>query len=504
MASNTAVPQRSERAAMLVGKGWVQGVALVMILGFAVMGILAYRTYTASMPQPDKTVASSGEVLFTTEDITAGQQLFLARGLMQYGSIMGHGAYLGPDYTADYLRRAAVFVEEELRRDGVTDPQGELVKEFRTNRYDKATRTLTFTDLQTAAFEANKQHYATFFGENSTKNGLIPQVVTDPKEIHQLTAFFGWTAWAAAAERPGHDYSYTNNWPAEPRVDNGPTADLIVWSVLSLIVLLGGTGALFAVYGRWSSTIGWHSAEAPAISFRQPGEVALTPGQRATAWFFFVIAGLFFVQALLGAAAEHYRADLLSFFGFDLARLLPYNLARTWHVQLSLFWTAAGFLAAGIFLTPFIAGREPKRQATLVYILFGAVVLVVVGSLVSEALSIHGVSWAKGPLFAQQWEYLDLPFVWQVLLTIGLSCGSRSSTAGSESDSRPSPRATCRSCFSTPRLRFPSSTRSGCWPAPTPIRSPISGASGWCTSGSRISWSCSPPSWSPTSSCCWG
>jgi len=203
-------------------------------------------------------------------------------------------------------------------------------------------------------------------------------------------------------------------------VDNGPTADLVVWSVLSLIVLLAGTGALFAVYGRWSASIGWHSAEAPAISFKQPGEVALTPGQRATAWFFFTIAGLFVVQALVGAAAEHYRADTLSFFGLDLARLLPYNLARTWHVQLSLFWTAAGFLAAGIFLTPFIAGREPKKQSVLIYVLFGAVVLVVVGSLLSEALSIHGVSWAKGPIFAQQWEYIDLPRVWQALLTLGL------------------------------------------------------------------------------------
>jgi nitric oxide reductase subunit B len=295
-----------------------------------------------------------------------------------------------------------------------------MIKEFRTNRYDEATRTLTFTDHQVNAFKANRQHYASFFGEDSTKNGLIPKLVTDPVEIHQLTAFFGWTAWAAAAERPGHNYSYTNNWPAEPRVDNGPTADLVVWSVLSLVVLLAGTGALFAVYGRWSASIGWHSAEAPAISFKQPGEVALTPGQRATTWFFFTIAGLFLVQALLGAAAEHYRADTASFFGLDLARLLPYNLARTWHVQLSLFWTAAGFLAAGIFLTPFIAGREPRKQSTLIYVLFGAVVLVVVGSLLSEALSIHGVRWAKGPIFAQQWEYIDLPRVWQALLTLGL------------------------------------------------------------------------------------
>ena len=204
-------------------------------------------------------------------------------------------------------------------------------------------------------------------------------------------------------------------------MDNGPTADVVVWSVLSLIVLLGGTGGLFAVYGRWSQQIGWHSAEAPVISFRQPDEVVPHPGSAGHR-----VVLLHHRRAVPdpGRArwglTEHYRADTSSFFGIDLAELLPFNLARTWHVQLSLFWTAAGFLAAGIFLTPFIAGREPKRQATLVYILFGAVVLVVVGSLLSEGLSIHGVSWAKGPLFAQQWEYLDLPRVWQILLTAGM------------------------------------------------------------------------------------
>ena len=405
---------------MLVGKGWVQGVALVMLFSFFVMGILTYRTYTASMPQPDKTVTASGQTLFTTEDITAGQRLFQARGLMEYGSIMGHGAYLGQDFTAEYLRKATEFTDKQVRASGVQDPQGAVVKEWRTNRYDEATRTLTFTENQAAAFAELEAYYTNFFGEDSTKYGLKPKVVTDPKEIHQLTAFFAWTAWASAAERPGHDYSYTNNWPMEPRVDNGPTADLLVWSGLSLIVLIGGTGAMFAVYGRWSRKIGWHSEEAPAIAFKQPGEVGLTPAQRATAWFFFVIALLFLVQALVGAAAEHYRADILSFFGFDLAKLLPYNLARTWHVQLSLFWTAAGFLAAGIFLTPLIAGREPKKQGLLTYILLGAVAVVVFGSLAAEALSIHGVSWAKGPIFEQQWEYLDLPRVFQVLLSAGL------------------------------------------------------------------------------------
>lgn len=121
-----SAPPSSERRALMVSKGWVQGVALVVLFGFFVMGILAYRTYSASMPQPERVVAPSGEVVFTGADITAGQKLFQARGLMEYGSILGHGAYLGPDYTADYLRRSTDFALERLRATGVTDPQGAL------------------------------------------------------------------------------------------------------------------------------------------------------------------------------------------------------------------------------------------------------------------------------------------------------------------------------------------------------------------------------------------
>ena len=163
---------------------------------------------------------------------------------------------------------------------------------------------------------------------------------------------------------PGHDYSYTNNWPPEPRVDNQPTANVVVWSVLSLIALLGGIGLLFGAFGRWGRNLGWHGREQATLSFRSPGDVALTPAQRATAWFFFVMAALFLLQTLVGAASQHYRAEIASFFGFDLAQVFPYNLMRTWHVQLALFWVATSFVAAGIFLAPMIARREPRTRAS--------------------------------------------------------------------------------------------------------------------------------------------
>jgi nitric oxide reductase subunit B len=421
MATEEAQSRRSAPATSepLIGKGWVQGVALVMIFGFLVMGILAYRTYTASMPIPDKVVSESGRLLFTKQDITRGQELYQARGLMEYGSVLGHGAYLGPDYTAEYLRMSTNDVAHQWRAQGVPDPRDRVAREFRTNRYNPGTNTLVFTDRQARAFTDIQRHYAAYFGENSTKYGLLPHMITDKAQIHDLTAFFAWTAWASAAQRPGHNYSYTNNWPSEKRVDNGPTAQVIVWSALSLIALLGGIGVMFTVYGRWSQKIGWHSEEASTLSFREPGEVSLTPAQRATIWFFAIVSVLFLAQTLVGAAAEHYRADLSNFFGLDLARVLPYNLARTWHVQLALFWTAAAFLAGGIFLVPFIARREPRRQSWLVYGLLGAVVLVVFGSLITEALSIYGLIPAGG-LLSQQWEYLDLPRLWQILLIIGM------------------------------------------------------------------------------------
>ena len=157
---------------MMVSKTWVQGVAIVMLFGFFVMGILAYRTYTASMPQPVKVTSQTGEVVFTGDNITKGQVLFQTAGLMQYGSILGHGAYLGPDFTADYLRRSATSVLDGYKSSGGSDARDQLVKELRTNRYDEATGTLVFTDPQIKAFTELKAHYATFFGADAAKNGL--------------------------------------------------------------------------------------------------------------------------------------------------------------------------------------------------------------------------------------------------------------------------------------------------------------------------------------------
>ena len=407
-----------ERSKRMVGKGWIQAAVLVVLFGLFSLGFLALRTYQAGPPIPGKVQAPSGQVLFTAGEIQAGQELFLRFGLMEYGSIFGHGAYLGPDFTADALRRWVLASTAFYAGEQEANAAERTASDFKANRYDAEADRLTLTAAQARGFAELEAHYAEYFAEPSAHTGLRLQRLLTPTDVHALTSFFAWSAWASAANRPGKDYSYTNNWPPEARVGNSPTATTIVFSMLSLAALLGGIGLLFGVFGRWRS-LGWHGRDQSRLVFRRPGQVQLTPAQRACAWFFLVMGALFLIQTLLGGASQHYRSELADFFGFDLSRWLPYNLVRTWHVQLSILWVATSFLAAGIFLVPMIARREPRGQHLLAYGLLGALVVVVVGSLLGEAAGIHGLT-ASAWFGNQGFEYLDLGRFWQVLLSLGL------------------------------------------------------------------------------------
>src|SRR4051812_14124378 len=200
------------RRQLLVSKAWIQAVLLVVLFGFFVLGLLAYRTYQAQPPIPQRVVDPQGDTIYTGEDVQRGQRLFLHNGLMEYGSVFGHGAYLGPDYTADYLRRASDLVRAAYGGARSDSAARRTIEDFRTNRYDQRSGTLTLTAAQADAHRRLVGHYSGFFSEPTTKHGLRPNAITDRKQLAQLTAFFGWTAWAGAATRPGKDYSYTNNW----------------------------------------------------------------------------------------------------------------------------------------------------------------------------------------------------------------------------------------------------------------------------------------------------
>jgi nitric oxide reductase subunit B len=402
-----------------VAPAWYQVAILTFAIGFGILGYLAYRIYADSPPVPARFVGPDGIVAFSREEILDGQQSFATRGFMEYGTLFGHGAYLGPDFTADAIHRMQLAMAKHYA--DLPDASSRVRADLKTNAFDG--ESVHFSAAQMDAWRDLRDHYRSWLGSGTSGEGLRGPRIADRAEIDAVAAYVAWSAWVATAPRPGTDHSYTNNWPPDPAIGNTPTADTVLWSALSLIALLAGIGATMFAFGRWKK-LGWQEdeAEAHALAFRAPENVRLTPAQRATVWYFLVVAGLFLAQGLCGGANAHYHADPASFFGLDVGAVLPYHLTRTWHLQLAIFFVAASYLAMGIFLAPMIAGSEPRHQDRLAIGLFVAVVVVVVASLGGEYLSYAGhmrreTAWWFG---AQGWEYLDLGRAFQIALTAGL------------------------------------------------------------------------------------
>ncbi len=409
---------------------WRHSVILTMIFGFTILIVLAVRTYEDAPPIPDKVVDPSGAILFAGQDIRAGQQVFLKYGLMENGTVWGHGAYLGPDFSAQYLHTLSDDTRNFLatrqfhwsgqnltpiERDTLT---AAVEQQLKTNRYDPLTKTLRWSEPEALSFQSQIPQWKSYFSDPDQNRGLSVGFVNDPTELHQLTAFFAWSAWASAADRPGKNYSYTNNFPYDPSLGNTPPSDAVLWSALSLITLLGGTAlALFAV-GRFDF-LGWKGQGDHIHPKMLPG--VTTESQRGVIKYFVIVALLFLLQVLVGGGVAHYRADPGSFYGIDINHLFPSNLLRTWHLQLAIFWVATAYIAGGLFLAPSLGGKEPKGQARWVNVLFGALVVVALGSLLGEWVGMRQLLGKLWFWFGDQgWEYLDLGRGWQVLLAVGL------------------------------------------------------------------------------------
>lgn len=413
-----------------VSPWWRRSVVITIVLGFAILGWLAQRTYKDAPPIPERVVGPSGNLIFTGAQIRAGQEQFLKHGLMENGTVWGHGAYLGPDFSAQYLHNLVMDAQSKMaRREGHVrfaalgdvqqrDLNRELSRQLKHNGYDAATATLHLTSAEVDSFNRQIGYWTRYFSNPRGDGGLTANYITNPVELRELTAFFAWTAWASVTDRPGKAYSYTNNFPYDPAAGNRPTGAAILWSALSLIALLAALAATLFAFGRFKF-LGWRDRNRhvhPRLIGLEP-----TPSQLATIKFFVVVALLFLAQVLCGGAVSHYRADPSSFYGFDLSWLLPSQILRTWHLQLAIFWIATAYVAGGLLLAPALGKHEPARQKTLANLLFWALVVVVAGSLAGEWLGIRGDIGRLWPWFGDQgWEYLDLGRAWQVMLAVGL------------------------------------------------------------------------------------
>ncbi|MBB5719732.1 nitric oxide reductase large subunit, partial [Stakelama sediminis] len=237
-----------------------------MVVMFGILLLLGQQIYQQAPPIPEAVKSQSGETLFTRADIETGQNIWQSIGGMEQGSIWGHGSYLAPDWSADWLHREAealLALSATPLPAGVSPTQAEamrkaaLQEEMRRNSYDPASGAITVSDTRARAIRQVQQHFVSLYDGGDPASLKLRRDYAFPvygelsaAEARQLTAFYFWTAWGATTDRPDQTITYTSNWPHEPLVGNSPTTGTLLWSLASVILLLAAAGALIAYYAK--------------------------------------------------------------------------------------------------------------------------------------------------------------------------------------------------------------------------------------------------------------
>ena len=407
-------------------------IALLLVVGisFAVLLYYGNQIYQKAPPVPEQVVDESGNVLFTGSNIKDGQNVWQSMGGQEVGTVWGHGAYVAPDWTADYLHREAQYLLNKWAGgdfDSQSSEQKALLERrlqifLRKNTYDKATKTLTLAAERIEAFEHNKAHYTSLFMNDPALDKLrsdyaIPKnAIKDESRMEKMAQFFFWASWACVTERPGESITYTHNWPNDAQIGNVPTGDLVIWTGFSIIMLLIGIGILVFVQARTQQEEVLKPVNDPLMN------QVVTPSMRATKKYFWIVNILILAQVMLGILTAHYGVEGDALYGIDIASFLPYSITRTWHVQIAIFWIASAWLATGLYIAPSLSGRDPKFQKLGVNVLFVALLIVVAGSLIGQWFGVmQKLGLVENFWFGHQgYEYVDLGRFWQLLLVIGL------------------------------------------------------------------------------------
>ena len=350
---------------------------LVVLLSFGVLLYYGYEIYQVSPPVPEKIVDSQGTVIFTAADIKDGQNIWQSMGGQEVGSIWGHGAYVAPDWTADWLHREALhlldlYAQREYAKGYLDLPeeqqallQSRLKTNIRKNTYNPETKTLQIDADRVSAIQELSNYYQGLFRNDPKfdqlrKDYAIPlNAINDDTRMEKMNAFFFWATWATVTERPGSSVSYTHSWPNEKLVGNEVTMDLLAWSGVSIILLIFAVGALVL----WQVKQGeddelLYPAEDPIL--RQ----GITPSMRLVKKYFWVVSLLMLVQVGLGIVTAHYGVEGDGLYGIPIDQFLPYAVTRTWHTQLAIFWIATAWLATGLYCAGRI-GQRPKFKSSV-------------------------------------------------------------------------------------------------------------------------------------------
>lgn len=421
-------------------KRLVKVLLTILVIVFSILLVGGWYIFKNEAPRPTKIVDQQGHTLVTKGELISGQAIYEKYGLTDYGSYLGNGSYLGPDYTAEALHHYLIGMRKYYAQDiyhkqlhklnhvEIAVVKDKVMKEIRINRYSEKEDQLVLTPGQVYGLKYLQDYYKKEFVNNPKQVGLnenmIKQFQNDDymvagNKIEHLSQFFFWGAWLSSTDRPGKTFSYTNNWPYDVDAGNTLPSAGILWTAISVTLLIAGLAFIIYIQKRYEFDMKptyESERELPKIEV----DSKITDSQRKVGKYLVVVMLLFLVQILLGELLAHYYVEN-KFFGIEIQRLFPFNIAKTWYVQLVIFWVATTWLAAGIYIVPKVLGNEPKKQGVLVDILFWALIIVVMGSMIGEWSHILGWIDSHWWLFGHfGWEYIELGKFWQILFIVGM------------------------------------------------------------------------------------
>jgi nitric oxide reductase subunit B len=405
---------------------WIM--VIVTVVCWAAMAVATVETYEQAAPLPQKMVTADGTTVMSYASIVAGKSGFQKADLMDYGSLYGMGSYFGEDYTAEYLVQLGRQVQENLAQERYgkpyaalsADQQSGITRSMRVELkgIDLSKPVVVLPQAVADAITTLRTRIARSLLTDDFAKGYTRAHALDDTSAAQTADFMLYSALTTVALRPGKDYSWTVNWPAEPLVGNSPTNATFIWTWASFTLVFFAIGAVLVIFRLWIEPKSPGETYEPTLQdFAKP-----TPSQKALWKYFLVVAGVLLVQILAGTIMAHYYSERASFYGIDVDKWLPFAFLRSVHLQAAIVWIGVSWIGAGLFLAPLIGRGEPAGQRHLVNLIFWVLVVIVAGALIGDYLGIMGLIGKHWFWFGNQGlSYLELGRFWQILFFVGLA-----------------------------------------------------------------------------------
>jgi nitric oxide reductase subunit B len=228
--------------------GLRKGAILSFVLSMLILLIGGYLSIDKVPPYPEKVLSQNGELITDYQRIINGQNIYQKYGLMDHGSIWGHGTLRGPDFSAQVIRLTIDHMREYLSEKEfaksykqLTDKERAIINsnvlnEIKTNRYNTETKELYLTDAQKYALFKIRDYYNDLFKNGDVEKrengyGFLKNTIPDENDRINISDFFFLTGWIASVNRHGEDITYTNNWPYDKDVGNNLSKYAFLWSI---------------------------------------------------------------------------------------------------------------------------------------------------------------------------------------------------------------------------------------------------------------------------------